>query len=96
MARYDDGSGHCLTPTDIWQDAANRAIGSLSVLDDTQKRAISSISYETMEMYMDQLKQQHSLRRRSRLCAKLEPLMRQLRTFSAAIGLFTQSNPEIS
>lgn len=82
-----------VSPCDIWQDAALRAQSSLR---GTGQRVDALMSYDTMEKYLDDLKQQHSSRRSSRWFAKLQPLMRHLHAFSAAISLFTQSNPEIS
>lgn len=84
-----------LTPNDIWGDAAARAVEAVAKVNN-KGSMLTAMSYESMQQSVDELRQRHATRRSSRYFAKLAPVLSHLRTFSEAISVFTQANPEIA
>ncbi|KAG9255474.1 uncharacterized protein F5Z01DRAFT_685937 [Emericellopsis atlantica] len=89
------GNVEDVTIHEIWADAAAGAVEAMARVNSKGSR-LQSMSYEAMQQSMDDLRQRHASSRSSRCFRKLEPVMSHLRTFSNAIGVFTQSNPEIA
>jgi hypothetical protein len=79
---------------DIWQQAISDKAGALNLLVLTSDA--KTVTYEKFQQSLLDLQRRHASRRSTRLFAKLAPIIEHLRVFSAAIGVFTQSNPEIT
>lgn len=53
-------------------------------------------TYQHLNKSIKQLQKKYSAKRSTRWFTKLEPIVAHLRTFSSAIGYFTQADPTIS
>ncbi|KAK3687876.1 hypothetical protein B0T22DRAFT_498147 [Podospora appendiculata] len=79
----------------LWADAVSGKAEALSksCVDGSKPE---SVTFEAMQEHLERMRLRHESRRSTRWFARMTPVIEHLRTFSSAVGIFTQANPEIA